>query len=440
MGSTLNARTPAQRDRNPTIYRIAFFRHRPPALERARLWDELRGMLPDRPGVDADLTLLSMVERTGPAPTELSENPAASAEVARPQPDEVPTTSNNRPSAMLTAPRILLRLFLGLIGLAGVACFFVWFGGFGDWPFGRVTSPPKDDWDSTVKRMANLLSSKWQDSDTRHGNPKLDMELVNRFFALLSQEHLHDKLVGEHPDVKFLLRLPEVPLYQLKTPAAGTSKELADLRNAIEKLLAKSGAPTQGKPMRDMLNEIDQMMDYQLWWDRQSESLLKHLITCKAVNQEVWEKACRFCRRDSSTDWQCTPAQAMATSLKNWGVKGLTNDDATKRPWFVFAAYFYFLSRQDLPSPETLTGDDPAHAQWAEEHLPEKPYRPTNRFEAPSKLNEQLKLLFLKLKNKVGIEAPADGLVIAIEGAAGSKEDRAFLLNSRKGPRLPNKD
>jgi hypothetical protein len=413
------------RDRNPTIYRVVFLRHRPTASERARLWDQLRRVAPECPGVDANLELSSLGEKTDRAPMELSETPAAPGKVARPQP-----------------VRRRFGLFLCLIVLAGIAGVLGWFGGIVEWPFGGAPTPPKDDWDSTVRRMADLLSTKWQDPETRYGNPKLDRELVDRFFTLLSQDPVRDKLEGKHPDVQFLQRLPEHPLCRLETPAASSSEELAKLRKAITELLAKLGSPAQGKPTKEMVENIGQAVDYQTWWKNHHEKLLPALITNPAVDGQVRAKVYRFCGKVSASEsvWQCEPAKDMVKSLNEWGVSGLVDDDAEKRPWLVFAAYFYFLSRQDLPSPEALElKEDRDNAELASK-LPEKPARPTGCFKDEAELTAQL----AELAKKLGIKELPDraGALVEVIGrrGAGNKEYRVFLRKNREGPRLPNGD
>jgi hypothetical protein len=190
-----------------------------------------------------------------------------------------------------------------------------------------------------------------------------------------------------------------------------------------------------------MLKEIEKDLDYKRWWRNNSRNLDYPLIA-QSARPEVREAAYRFIRDDPVDKvtflWQVEPAQAMAQSLQKWGVKGIVMDDSQKRPWLVFAAYFYFLSREDTRSKEDMRSakqsEDGGYASavWAEEHLPLELVRPDGCFGTDQEeLTKQLAALARKLRS-----APDSGnateLVRAIDRSLGLAAYPAFLLNRRR--------
>ncbi len=105
---------------------------------------------------------------------------------------------------------------------------------------------------------------------------------------------------------------------------------------------------------------------------------------------------------DANVAWQQPAAEEMVKVLHRWNVQAVTQEDAEKRPWFVFHCFFQRLSRVPLNS-EDLRQDC-----WEVEfvrRLPEKPLSRDGMFssedELVEKLRELTKLLGARPSNQV---------------------------------------
>lgn len=198
-------------------------------------------------------------------------------------------------------------------------------------------------------RMTKLLE-RWQfNNKLKNGDKIATLNLAQRFLKQLSQDGLGAEFKGNHPDVRFFLRLPEKEI---------SLQNKAHLQGALQDLLVclkdvKKPGMLEQQPSRSListLDEIEHEMNYRRWWGK-SGKLLKYASSEKA-DAKVGEYARRFIS-DSTTDransgWQRPAAEAMLTELQKWKVEAVRLEDVSHRLFLIFHCYSELLSQYDF--------------------------------------------------------------------------------------------
>lgn len=266
------------------------------------------------------------------------------------------------------------------------------------WQIIGMRSPPFDEELRKAKdRMAKLLE-RWQfDEKDLEGSKSDHFKVAQRFLKTLSRDGIGIALEGNHPDVRFLSRMP-------KMGAHPQNKE--QLRSALEGLLANlkevKKPETPEQPSRSLtliLDEIEQEMDYRRWWGM-SGKVVDYASSEKA-DAKVAELALRFLGKNAAdranSGWQQPAAKAMLTELQKWKVLAVSSQDLDRRPWMIFHCYFKFLSQHHFQP------DDLREESWQVEfvkRLPKTPLTEDGTFESEDALIRKLR----ELADQLGAE------------------------------------
>jgi hypothetical protein len=174
-------------------------------------------------------------------------------------------------------------------------------------------------------------------------------KVVQAFFRTLSQERLGERLIGDHPDVKFLQRLPEPSL--APRDADQLIRQLRKLRSCLSGKAMNNIDPARPDKSDAILKDIARLMDYREWWqgwDGRTMFWGQHTSP-----ETVREAALRFVSLDPADrarlEWQRPAAAEMVKLLNRWGLNGVSERDSSERPWLVFYCFFKFLSQERLP-------------------------------------------------------------------------------------------
>jgi hypothetical protein len=188
--------------------------------------------------------------------------------------------------------------------------------------------------------------------------------LRKRFFDFLTQDACELASGSEHPDAKFWARLPRhapESLPKVNDLVDGLHPELKKLARKI----AVASYPVldskdnltldqRWRELPDLFKVIGEGMDYRRWlengkwnveessstinqkfpWDEESPAKVRKMIVAHFLRRQ--QNAGNLRKEDVLT---------MVKQLNAWQVKGVQEDDAEDRPWFVCDCYLAYLSQ-----------------------------------------------------------------------------------------------
>jgi hypothetical protein len=369
--------------RYPTILRAVYLLQKPTTKHEEKSIQQQLKAVPavDYPGPDERLLLSLSLHR----------NPQAETE------------NRTSPSLIETTKWIIWIMAFVIIG----AVLVILFRNTSPSPTTTRPSPPttqpklnsqkslqNDEMTPLLDEMLRLLD-KWE---TKSFDRSDVYKTAEAFFHFLSQESLWPHLLkNQHPDNQFVQRLPET------APTPTNEKELRENLEKLWRRLTGTEANHPPPPLPQMIQQIEQAMDYHQWWQKQGCKLTyafdpNNLSQSETVDAKVSEFVYRFLPAgDANLAWQRPAAEKMVEILHRWNVQAVTQKDAEKRPWFVFHCFFQRLSQV------TLTPEDLRENCWEVEfvrRLPEKPLSTDGMFASEDKLVEKLRELERRLGAK----------------------------------------
>lgn len=171
---------------------------------------------------------------------------------------------------------------------------------------------------------------------------------VNQFFSLLSRQKGWDRLDGRHVDIDFLRRLPE------SAAKIESSPKEADVREAMLNLLkgfsAIASEKMQDRAPQEVVASIARQMDYRAWYASEDR---KGLFDGRSDPPGEVERqyVSRFCTPAAGGEDGGLSKILHAIMVSQWGIRGLTDDDLRRRPWFVVGCFFEFLAANTALDP-----------------------------------------------------------------------------------------
>ncbi len=272
----------------------------------------------------------------------------------------------------------------------------------------------KDYFDETVKS----LCGKWRIK--LEGDKPLQRR--EEFFRLLSSDSCAVDENAKHPDAMFWKRLkcPPGTLPEVSQTGCGV---VVPLHSELKKLaqnvaLASYPFPVSKedltpdkcrKELPRLFAAIEKGMDYRAWfgeqnwgqadppsdtggffpWDSKSPAKLRKRIVDHFLSEE-----------QSTIGLQKEDLLTMVTQLNGWGVKGVQEEDAEDRPWFVCDCYLAFLSQSRF-------GTMPEEPCWHEAFVARLPKTPAISMADRESEKDFSKDALLPLARGLGLE-PSD--------------------------------
>jgi hypothetical protein len=341
----------------PTILRVVFLSNGLLTLEeRDRVRQELLRCDPACPGPDPQLRISPPFGQT--TPTTSSERSKLSTPTLPP----VKTSPRKRSRLTTFVVQGLIVILILSIATLLVATrtgsapdnqkrkLFDWL----QLPFGQKSDSELEQLQS---KTAELLQ-KWEVGQFDRSDV---FKTAHAFLKFLSRSSWPDGAqTNQHPDHQFLKCLSDRLPPQ---PAQPQSKE--ELRQVLRDLLERltQRQPEPALSLSQLVEEIAKAMDYRKWWQDHGCKLVysvspKDYSRSETADQKVTDFVYRFISPTpedrANLSWQEPVAKEMVKVLHHWNVTAVREEDAAKRPWFVFHCFFQRLSRVDLPESDLM--------------------------------------------------------------------------------------
>jgi len=280
---------------------------------------------------------------------------------------------------------MLAILVLAAIGTVAIA-YYVLFDSAED----------KQDLDRALEHMATVV-----ESAIGHV-PKQREQLAEIFFSVYTRKHwrIHQIPNKDHPDVQFLMRLPEqvqdAPRVFLRSWRTKPLREY--IRQQAMGLLNAVAEPIDisNMSLTDVVKLCGEKCAYRAWWEKEGANKLEVLkLDSPALDAARLQVFCQlFCQKSKSPVWQVEVAKQMLRELGQWQVKGLSDADCEYRPYLVIACYFHLLSRKHFTTDE-LSLD--CYAARFVSRLPDKPLSRDGKFSSDQDLAKTLRELLAEI-------------------------------------------
>jgi len=172
---------------------------------------------------------------------------------------------------------------------------------------------------------------------------------VNQFLKLLSRQEQWGRVDAGHLDGEYLCRLPHPAAQVERNPRESDVREA--VTGVLRTVTASRAETKDARTPEEIVSDVARSIDYRNWHTSQVRK------TSFAGKEECLPAAqrdyiYRFCPSVAGMEdgGLCKALYGIMTD--KWGVRGLCEEDLRRRPWFVAACFFEFVSLGAVP--ETL--------------------------------------------------------------------------------------